>query len=147
MNPNLINALLGAWAAIRAEQQLFWTFHWRAKGSEYYGDHLLYQRLYEARTEEIDRMGEVIMALGGAEAVDPIRSWVAVKDVIDMTVASELPDYVRAEGLVRETLARLNAANSLLGTAPFALAVNNVLAGISDKHLEALYLLKQRGTK
>jgi DNA-binding ferritin-like protein len=145
MNPNIINALLGVWASLRAEHQLFWTFHWRSKGTPYYADHLMFQRLYEARVEEIDRMGEVVMALGGPSAVDPVRSWIGVKDVIDRTVeAAGLSDVQKSIGLVRDTLARIDAANTILGDSPYALAVNNVLAGIADKHLEALYLLQQR---
>lgn len=145
MNPNIINALLGVWASLRAEHQLFWTFHWRAKGTPYYADHLMFQRLYEGRVEEIDRMGEVVMALGGPSAVDPVRSWIGVKDVIDRTVeAAGLSDVQKSIGLVRDTLARIDAANTILGDSPYALAVNNVLAGIADKHLEALYLLQQR---
>jgi DNA-binding ferritin-like protein len=142
---NYINNLLGVWASLRAEHMLFWTFHWRAKGSGSYGDHLLYQRLYEARVEEIDRMGEVIMAVGGPQAVDPSRSWVAVRDVIDRTTEAEnLSDTQKSIGLVRDTLARISAANDALNNTPYALAINNVLAGIADKHLEALYLLQQR---
>lgn len=145
MNPNIINALLGVWASLRAQHQLFWTFHWRAKGKNYYGDHLLYQRLYEARVEEIDRMGEVVMALGGPAAVDPVRSWVAVKEIIDTTVeASNLNDVQRSIGLVRDALSRIEMTNAVLGDSPYSLAVNNVLSGIADKQLEALYLLQQR---
>lgn len=145
MNPNTINALLGVWAILRAEHELFWTFHWRAKGAGYYGDHQLYQRLYEARVPEIDRMGEVLMAIGGPEAVDPLRSWVGVQDVMVKTMeAREMSDVVKSIALVREALARIDAANKTLDKHNFSLAINNVLAGIADKQLEALYLLQQR---
>jgi DNA-binding ferritin-like protein len=144
MNENLVNALLGVWAALRAEHQLFWTYHWRAKGSSYYGDHLLYQRLYEARVPEIDRMAEVIMAVGGPSAVDPMRSWVAVSEIIDRSERLGPNDAARGVALVADTLNRIDAANGILGAGPNTLAINNVLAGFADKHLEALYLLRQR---
>jgi DNA-binding ferritin-like protein len=144
MNPNLLNALLGVWAALRAEHQLFWTYHWRAKGSAAYGDHLLFQRLYEARVAEIDRMGEVVMAVGGSAAVDPLRSWVAVREIIDGSEQRGSNDAARGVALVADTLNRIDAANKLIGEGTYSLAINNVLAGISDKHLEALYLLRQR---
>ena len=147
MNENIVNALLGVWAALRAEHQLFWTYHWRAKGSSYYGDHLLYQRLYEARVPEIDRMAEVIMAVGGPSAVDPMRSWVAVSEIIDRSEKLGPNDAARGVALVADALNRIDAANTLLGSDSRTLAINNVLAGIADKHLEALYLLRQRAEK
>lgn len=143
MNPSL-NALLGVWASIRAEHQLFWAYHWRAKGSASYGDHLLFQRLYEARVEEVDRLGEVLMALGGAALVDPMRSWVAQRDIIDGAEALGKTDAARGVALVAGTLNRIDAANKLLEGGNTSLAVNNVLAGLADRHLEALYLLRQR---
>ena len=145
MNDQMINALLGVWAMLRAQHQLFWTYHWRAKGQGYYSDHLLFQRLYEARIPEIDRMGEVIMAVGGPEAVDPVRSWIGVKDVIDRThELGDASDVVKSIALVKEALARIEAANRTLGKNNYSIAINNVLAGIADKQLEALYLLQQR---
>lgn len=147
MNNEVVNALLGVWAALRAEHQLFWTYHWRAKGSAYYGDHLLYQRLYEARVPEIDRMAEVIMAVGGPAAVDPMRSWVAVSDIIEGSEKLGPNDAARGVALVADTLNRIDAANNRLGASPNTLAINNVLAGLADKHLEALYLLRQRAEK
>jgi DNA-binding ferritin-like protein len=147
MNENLVNALLGVWAAIRAEHQLFWTYHWRSKGSSYYGDHLLWQRLYEARVQEIDRMAEVIMAIGGPSAVDPMRSWVAVSDIINRSEKLGATDAARGVALVADTLNRIDSANELLGAGANTLAINNVLAGFADKHLEALYLLRQRAAQ
>jgi DNA-binding ferritin-like protein len=148
MNENLVNALLGVWAALRAEHQLFWTYHWRSKGVPYYGDHLLYQRLYEARVPEIDRMAEVIMAVGGPSAVDPMRSWVAVADIMERSDKLGSNDAARGVALVADTLNRIDAANEALASAgSSALAINNVLAGFADKHLEALYLLRQRAAQ
>jgi len=147
MNPELINALLGVWAAVRAEHQLFWTYHWRSKGAPYYGDHLLWQRLYEARVPEIDRMAEVIMAIGGPSAVDPMRSWVAVSDIINRSENLGPTDPARGVALVADTLNRIDAANEMLAGAANTLAINNVLAGFADKHLEALYLLRQRAAQ
>ena len=141
----LVHALSLVWANLRAEHQLFWTYHWRAKGRPYYGDHLLFQRLYEARVLEIDRLAEVLMAIGGAAVVDPLRSWEAVKAVIDATVRLPGSDVQQATAVVNDTLRKLEAANAQVSRTPYPLAVNNVLAGMADKQLEALYLLKQRG--
>jgi DNA-binding ferritin-like protein len=141
----LVEALTLVWGNLRAEQQLFWTYHWRSKGVDYYGDHLLFQRLYEARTAEIDRMGEVIMAIGGPKWVDPTISYAAQMDVVRRAESMKgASDPAKAASVVADTLQKIELANEKINEAPFPLAVNNVIAGIADTHLESLYLLKQR---
>jgi DNA-binding ferritin-like protein len=139
------NAIVAVHVALRVEQMLFQVYHWRSKGADYYGDHLLYQRLYEDRAVEIDRVGEVLLAVGGSVA--PMTTVIGMQDLIARVEATQGSDSIRGLALVNETLRRINDANDLLGKAPYTLSVNNVLAGFADKHLEALYLLKQRSEK
>jgi DNA-binding ferritin-like protein len=146
MSP-LVNALVAVHVALEVEQMLFHAYHWRSKGQDYYGDHLLYQRLYQDRALEIDRIGEVLVALGGAESVLPNITVVGMQDLIARVEATKGADAVKGLALVNETLRRINAANDLVGANTYALSVNNVLAGFADKHLEALYLLKQRSER
>lgn len=140
----VVNAIIAVHVALEVEQMLFHAYHWRSRGADYYGDHLLYQRLYEARAEEIDRIGEVLMALGGPSAVSPVTTLTGMLDLTNRAERLMATDAQRAVTLVEETLHRINDANNLLGKDAYALAVNNALAGIADKHLEALYLLRQR---
>jgi DNA-binding ferritin-like protein len=140
----LVLALSQVWANLRAEHQLFWAYHWRAKGSPYYGDHLLFQRLYEARLPEIDRLAETLMAVGGPAAVEPMRSWEAVKAVIESAERIQGSDTRKSIAVVQDTLHKLEQANAAVGASKYPLAVNNVLAGIADAQLTALYLLQQR---
>jgi len=144
MNPQLANALIAVHVALEVEQMLFHAYHWRAKGQDYYGDHLLYQRLYTDRALEIDRIGEVLMAVAGANSIAPLVTITGMHDLASRVEAVPGTEAQRGVSLVEETLRRINAANGLLGSSPYALSVNNVLAGFADKHLEALYLLKQR---
>jgi DNA-binding ferritin-like protein len=144
MNPALVNALVAVHVALEVEQMLFHAYHWRSKGADYYGDHLLYQRLYEDRAEEIDRIGEVLMAVAGPNSVAPVITITGMHDLASRIEAVQGAQAQRGVALVEETLRRINAANALLGNTPYTLSVNNVLAGFADKHLEALYLLKQR---
>ena len=146
MHDPLTAALLTAWAAIQGEYWLFWTFHWKAQGPHSYGSHLLFERLYTARREEIDRLAEVIAAVGGAGALDPAwalehaRAFVARFD-------GEGPPAHRAAAAVVEVLTQLRAADQQAAASPYGMAVQNVLAGIADKQLEALYLLQQAGSR
>ena len=146
--PNaIVNALVAVHVALRVEELLFHVFHWRSKGADYYGDHLLYQRLYQDRAIEIDRIGEVLLALGGPGSVAPSTTIIGMQDLVARVEATPGSDALRGLALVNETLRRINDANDLLGKTSYSLSVNNVLAGFADKHLEALYLLKQRSEK
>ena len=136
----LLVTLLDLWASLRAAHMVYWTLHWQAKGAPYYGDHLLYQRLYEARVKEIDRVAEAIAALYGADKLAPVPAWNAAGSVIAATVQTQNPG-IRAAEMILSTATRANAA---IGQHPSGLGVNNVIAGISDSALEALYLLQQR---
>jgi hypothetical protein len=84
------------------------------------------------------------MAVGGADSVVPSVTVTGMLDLVNRTEKVGNSDAERGLLLVEETLHRINDANNLLGKEAYALAVNNVLAGFSDKHLEALYLLRQR---
>lgn len=145
MNPNVLcNALLNAWAGLHGEYWFFWTLHWRAKGAPYYGDHLLYQRLYEKRQEELDRMAEVISAIGGSSLLDPVKALDAAKPFVQSIEAINANDATKGRIAAQAILSLLDTANTAAKGSPYELSVNNVLAGIADNHLEAVYLLQQR---
>jgi DNA-binding ferritin-like protein len=144
MNNALIMALLNAWAGIHGEYWLLWTFHWRSKGASYYGDHLLYQRLYTARQAEIDRMAEIIAAVGGAALLDPTKAMDAAKPFIESVENLQANDAQKALVATQSVLRLLDVANNAAKGTPYELAINNALSGFSDTHLEAVYLLQQR---
>ncbi len=143
MNASVL-PLLGAWAALRAQEQLFWAFHWRAKGVGAYADHILFERLKNDREKEIDRLAEILMVVGGPAAVDPLKSWLGVTDCIEKFGNMDGTDISRSIALVADTLNRLTVANDELADSDYGLSLNNALGGIADKQLEALFLLKQR---
>jgi DNA-binding ferritin-like protein len=136
----LLVSLLDLWAALRGAHHVLWTLHWQARGAPYYGDHLLYQRLYEARVKEIDRVAETIAALYGADKLAAVAAWDAAGRVITASASAPDPGIRAVENILRAT----ESTNRAIGRHPYGVAVNNVIAGIADSALEALYLLQQR---
>ncbi len=57
-------------ACLRAQYISYQTSHWQVSGPDYYGNHLLFQRLYESVTAEIDALAEKMVGYFGGEAVD-----------------------------------------------------------------------------
>ena len=136
----LLAALLELWATLRAAHHTYWTLHWQSRGVGYYGDHLLYQRLYEARVKEIDRVAETIAALYGSDKLGAISAWDAAQRVLANVSTAPNPGLRVAE----LTLHAATRVNTAIGQHPYGIAVNNVIAGIADLALESVYLLQQR---
>lgn len=123
-----------------AAYRLLQTLHWQAKGEAYYGDHLLYQRIYEAIPKEIDAVAERLVGLYGEDPVDAARLEGAVaRRVRSWGNGSPVTRAIAAERAVLATVQR--AFDTLSGADP---GTENLLAGISDTHLGHLYLLQQR---
>lgn len=53
-------------AFLRALYQIHQNAHWRTKGKEFYGNHLLFQRLYEGTQESVDSAAEKTIGLFGS---------------------------------------------------------------------------------
>jgi DNA-binding ferritin-like protein len=136
-------ALLDVWASLRALHHVLWTLHWQAEGDPQYGDHLLYERLYKARLEEIDRVAELIAALFGADALDAVASWDRAGALLHAKGWRTARPAEGALRMVEATITAIDLADDA-NEGRHALAANNVLAGIADSLNNAAYLLQQR---
>jgi DNA-binding ferritin-like protein len=143
MSEPLPTALYDLWVVVQGEYWLFWALHWRAKGSGYYGLHLLYQKVYAERQEEIDRLAELIAALYGAEALRPAHALREAQAFVTAAEGLQSSDTGRGIMAVIAALRAAQAADRAAEGTPYAAGVHNVVGGIADKHLQALYLLQQ----
>ena len=53
-------------------QTIYKNFHWLTHGTAYYADHLLFERLYNSITEEIDYLVEKMVSLYGRDCSNPV---------------------------------------------------------------------------
>jgi DNA-binding ferritin-like protein len=130
---------------LRAMHWLHWTSHWTVEGDPFYGDHLLFQRLYEAMPDEIDGLAEKIVATYGVGAVNPVaqaeimmsllRRWETTQGIMAKALVAE-QDLQRAVGAL---------LTSLPATGELSTGLGNYLEDLLDKHETNLYLLGQRG--
>jgi DNA-binding ferritin-like protein len=54
---------------LRAQYLSYQTSHWMVKGGSFYGNHLLFQRLYKSVEGQVDSLAEKIVGYLGSEAV------------------------------------------------------------------------------
>lgn len=131
-------------ALLRAVYQTHQTAHWQSGGANYYGDHLLFQRLYEAILPEIDSVAERAIGTGGTSLLDGIKQATQTAEIVTLlrgAPASSPKDLVaislNAEVLVLEVLAEALSGRLSQGQ-------QNLLQGIADTHEGHVYLLQQR---
>lgn len=126
------------------------THHWTTKGDPFYGDHLLFQRLYEEVVSEIDSVAEKVIGLGSIANVDISLQMKQVMSLVQgYGMTSTLPqpsDLARrsyqAEMSFLKVVAHL--VDHIKECGMMTRGLDNMIAGIEDSHESAVYLLKQR---
>jgi len=138
------SAMKNLLAFLRAMHWNYWTTHWQVKGQPFYGDHLLFQRLYEGMAEEIDGTAEKIVGFFGSGAVDGhdsidrahnvLKRWAANPDILSRAVQSEQEFQLLIKGVYE----------LIESKGHLTLGLDNFLQGLADVHETNLYLLQQR---
>lgn len=133
---------------LRALQWLYWTMHWVAAGPQFYGDHLLLQRLYEGKDggpdiqDQIDRLGERLVAYFGVSAVSPALINRRVQELLEhLSNKDPLYDLLVIETDFQAAVRRAWKANQSHG---MSLGLDNLLMALADERDTAIYLLKRR---
>lgn len=127
--------------------------HWTCMGDPYYGDHLLFDRLYGDIPAEVDSIAEKVIGLGCTDNVNlQLVNSQVLKLICGQGTASTIP---QSSDLARKSLmAEMNflsvmkhICGSLKEMGLMTHGLDNMLAGIEDKHEGHVYLLKQRISK
>lgn len=133
-------ALLGLLRAIHWE---YYTSHWRVRGGGFYGDHLLFQRLYQEIEDDFDSLAEKLIYKYGERCVDPCHqmkiahSWCAqIDSILDVhdrghSLETMLQDQIKV------CYDALDRANEL------SFGWDDYLMALANKHEGFMYLLKQ----
>jgi len=134
---------------LRAMYVHYQNLHWESKGSSFYGDHLLYQRLYEAVAEETDSLAEKILGLTGEGVfVSDIHTFEHGYNTLNIwyeaTKGSKPEERALfSEAYLLEQLEYVDAYLTDLGAK--SMGLDDMLSGMASKHEEHVYLLRQRG--
>lgn len=129
-------------ATLRALSCYYQTAHWVSKGSQYYGDHLLFQRLYEAASGDIDGVGEKAMGITQDDVAVDLKTNIEMVSKILNNMDYEPDSYFESAAKLERALIKLccEAAKDDSNSE----GVKNMFAGLADKHEGHVYLLQQR---
>lgn len=132
-------------AYLRAMHFVHWTTHWQVKGDPYYGDHLLFQRMYEAMPEEIDTLAEKIVADFGPEAVAAPDQVVHMAAEVDLLYEEDTDPIERALAMEQALQDDLkDIFDTLEKQGAMSLGMEDFLAALASAHETNIYLLRQR---
>lgn len=122
------------------------SHHWQTKGENFYGDHLLYQRLYEAILPEIDLIGEKLIGVSQDVSLTNYFKRVKAMEMFLKTVTHSDQPYVVVSHDAELTYVRLGGElmDQLEQAGLLTRGLEQMLGNILDKHEEHIYLLDQR---
>lgn len=131
-------------AAFRAARSHYEGVHWTASGPNSYGDHLLYERLYDNVTEEIDSLAERLIGCFGESSFDPVKCSQRSKKFIRKW--NQIDNPVLRSIQVEKTLLRClkKTEVSLKRSKKYSLGLEDFIPALASQRETHLYLLKQR---
>ena len=129
---------------LRALAHIYQYMHWRSAGTNYYGDHLLYERLYNSVEGEIDPVAEKVLGItNDSKSIHPIEDMKYTSAIVTRFIKGEFnPESFAEIGLAAEK--ELIKLIEKMMSGDQSDGVENMLQGIADKHEGHLYLLQQR---
>lgn len=138
-------------AFLRAESMVHQAHHWQARGPNSYGDHLLFERIYNGVVEDLDKLAERVVGASHPILAQPVLHAKHVSAVVQSFYSgapqSPTPDE-NAMLSLRATLHTLVLLKIVYGALEqqgrLSDGLDNLLQGIADNHEEHAYLLKQR---
>ena len=138
-------------AHLRAIHWIAWTAHWVASGPNYYGDHLLLQRLYSGDgggpdiEAAIDTLGEKMVSHFGVDSVNPSVLGAKAQSLVQQAAEGTAGRFQALLALEQSLQHAIRAAwKANQSSAAMSLGVDDYLMGLANERETAIYLLQRR---
>ncbi len=140
----LLKLLLGY---LRASHWIHWTSHWQVHGENFYGDHLLMEKIYKAIKKDIDTLAEKMVGMSGGQIVNPLEQTYFLLGFVNEVCHKEYTPIERAF-LVEKNLQTIlkRVYEELKGMKEITLGMDDFIMQMANDHETFLYLLTQRLT-
>lgn len=138
-----LDILLHILSMLRAAHWAHWTSHWQTRGLPFYGDHLMFSRIYEAIEEEIDALAEKIVGEFGPGAVHPVEQMQQALDILaDFDDADPAKRSLSIEEALQKSLSE--SYRALKESDTLSLGLDDYIMSVANAHESFQYLLRQR---
>jgi len=139
-------------ACLRQQYMMYQNAHWQASGDGYYGNHLLFQRLYEGDEEndsdegiqgDIDALAERLVGLFGTPSVDIDRLMPKMMAWCDRwcKVSCHHRRALVSEADFQKVIAY--SIKALEKDGRMTIGLKNLLEDLADRHEVNMYLIQQ----
>ncbi len=124
--------------------------HWTSRSKEYYGDHLLFDRLYGDVTKHIDTAFEKMIGVFGSDFADLVTHMDNTKKFIDDITGSfeegDDDELVKRSLFAEEIFLKFSDElyRWLDAKSELTLGLDDMIMSIASDHEGLVYLLKQR---
>jgi DNA-binding ferritin-like protein len=135
---------------LRSLETYYHHAHWVTKGDNYYGDHLLFERLYGETKSQVDDLAEKMVGVFGEDSISIQKVTEVVMKVVSSSpkmdkkiTGFELAKY--GLGLERIFLQMTNNLyNKMKKDGTMTMGFDDLLMSMYSEHEKSIYLLQQR---
>lgn len=130
-------------AFLRALYLLHQNHHWLISGNNFYGHHLLFERLYKSAQENADLAAEKFIGLFGSESIGAKEQGKLIADFLDKYTSE---NYVEASLAAERDF--LKFSNDVYyefknSEGKMTLGLDDMIMSIASQREESVYLLQQ----
>ena len=143
--PPLAEVLADLLSCVRAVAQAEHSFHWRTRGPAFYGDHLMFERVYNGTAADVDPIAEKLLGLtNNQDSLCPATLAAKTAQILaDMNLSNDPKLFASEARRIEAALINLVTATIQVCGEQMTDGLENLLQGIADKHEGHVYLLQQ----
>jgi len=131
-------------ATLRAIYLIEQHCHWTTKGTGFYGDHLLFQRLYESATENADAAAEKMIGLFGEKGLNYESQCELIHKICSKYNSLKHKPLEQALSIEKDFLKLSEELfKEFEKMDVMSLGLDDLIMSISNKREESTYLLQQ----
>jgi len=131
-------------ASLKAMALIHTHNHWVIKGNDFYGDHLLFERIYKSALEDLDLAAEKCVGLFGAECLNyDLQTTLLNKVLSKYKILSDSPQKMSLA--VEKDFIKLSSDvyNCFDDEGKLSLGLDDLLMSIASNRETSVYLLQQ----
>jgi len=131
-------------ATLRAMALIHQRAHWLAKGNSFYGNHLLFERLYNSALEDLDLAAEKFIGVFDANCLTYELQTELLSKVLSKYNNVEDDPVAMSMNIEKDFIKLSSDYYKILDEeGQLTLGVDDMISVISSKREESVYLLKQ----